>query len=162
MTRDAELADRRLQAIATERSQWHARKLSAASQIETVETRLAELQAEREQLEDAPAQFGLQRRALISEVEQAEQNRQIAADALATAETAMAETDRLARGSIESLSAAREACGRAEERTEGGKRRLEDIEREIRDMLEVEPDGRCGHGRTEGRRRAAAGGRCRG
>ena len=53
----------------------------------------------------------------------------------------MAETDRAARASLDALSAAREACARSEERMEGTRRRLEDIEREIRDMLEVEPQG---------------------
>ena len=51
----------------------------------------------------------------------------------------MAETDREAKFSLEALSSAREACARAEERMEGAKRRLADIEREIHDMLEVEP-----------------------
>src|ERR1019366_7277713 len=42
---------------------------------------------------------------------------------------------------LEALGSAREACARAEERMDGAKRRLIDIEREIRDMLEVEPQG---------------------
>jgi chromosome segregation protein len=53
----------------------------------------------------------------------------------------MAEADRAARASLEALSSAREATARAEERMEGTKRRLQDIEREIHDMLEVEPSG---------------------
>ncbi|WP_295845536.1 chromosome segregation protein SMC [Tardiphaga sp.] len=141
LARDAELADRRLQAIISERTQWTSRQSSAASQIQTVTSRMAEVTAERAELEDAPALFLQKRRALISEVESAEQARQLAADALQTAENAMKETDRDAKASLEALSSAREACARAEERMEGGKRRLEDIEREIRDMLEVEPDG---------------------
>src|SRR4029077_15477665 len=44
-----------------------------------------------------------------------------------------------AKASLEALSSAREACARAEERMDGTKRRLSDIEREIHDMLEVEP-----------------------
>ena len=52
----------------------------------------------------------------------------------------MAETDRVAKASLEALSSAREATARAEERLEGARRRLDDIEREIRDMLEVEPE----------------------
>jgi chromosome segregation protein len=141
LARDAELADRRLQAIIAERAQWTSRQSSAASQIQTVTSRMAEVTAERAELEDAPALFLQKRRALISEVESAEQARQLAADALQTAENAMKETDRDAKASLEALSSAREACARAEERMEGGKRRLEDIEREIRDMLEVEPEG---------------------
>jgi chromosome segregation protein len=141
LAREAELADRRLQAIVAERAEWHKRKQSAASQILTVEARVAEVKAERAELEDAPAIFAQKRRAVISEIETAENARRIAADALAAAESLMAETDRGAKISLEALSAAREACARAEERMEGGKRRLEDIEREIRDMLEVEPEG---------------------
>jgi chromosome segregation protein len=141
LAREAELADRRMQAIVAERAEWQARMQSAASQILTVEARVDEVKAEREELENAPAVFAEKRRALISEIETAEGARQVAADALAAAENLMAETDRAAKVSLEALSAAREACARAEERMEGARRRLEDIEREIRDMLEVEPEG---------------------
>ena len=56
----------------------------------------------------------------------------------------MAETDRAAKVSLEALSSAREATARAEERMEGAKRRLADVEREIHDMLEVEPQAVAG------------------
>jgi len=139
LAREAELADRRVQAILAERSDWQNRKAGAASQIETVEARIGEVRAERAELDNAPAVFAEKRSALISEISFAENERRLAADALAAAETAMAETDRAAKVSLEALSAAREATGRAEERMEGAKRRLTDVEREIRDMLEVEP-----------------------
>jgi chromosome segregation protein len=51
----------------------------------------------------------------------------------------LAEADRDARAALEAASAAREDLARAEERFEGAKRRLADIGREIRDMLEIEP-----------------------
>jgi chromosome segregation protein len=107
LAREAELADRRVQAILAERTEWQNRKESAASHIDTIQTR-------------------------------------ITADALASAETAMAETDRVAKLTLEALSSSREATARAEERMEGARRRLEDIEREIRDMLEVEPQAVAG------------------
>jgi chromosome segregation protein len=141
LAREAELADRRVQAILAERTEWQTRKGGAASQIATIEARLTELTAERAELDNAPAVFGEKRRALIDEIEIAEAARRQAADALAIAETAMAQTDREARASLEAFSAAREGTARAEERMEGAKRRLEDTEREIRDMLEVEPQG---------------------
>ncbi|WP_458757346.1 chromosome segregation protein SMC [Afipia sp. TerB] len=141
LAREAELADRRVQAILSERTEWQGRKENAAAQIATIETRTGEVNAERAELENAPALFAEKRSALISEIEIAENERRAAADALAAAEALMAETDRSARASLEALSAAREATARAEERMEGSKRRLEDIEREIRDMLEVEPQG---------------------
>src|SRR6266700_590378 len=93
----------------------------------------------RAKLENAPEIFAEKRSALIGEIEFAANDRRIAADALVAAETAMAETDRTAKASLEALSGAREACARAEERTEGARRRLADIEREIHDMLEVAP-----------------------
>jgi chromosome segregation protein len=141
LAREAELADRRVQAINAERVEWQNRKDNATAQITTIESRVNDVKAERAQLEDAPAQFAQRRRAIISEIETAEAARKTAADALAAAETAMAETDKAARASLDALSAAREATARAEERMDGTKRRLEDIEREIRDMLEVEPQG---------------------
>jgi chromosome segregation protein len=144
LAREAELADRRVQAILAERSEWQNRKESAASHIETIQARIAEVNTERTELENAPAVFAEKRNALISEIEFAEKDRQVASDALAAAEIAMAETDRAAKVSLEALSSAREACARAEERMEGAKRRLADIEREIHDMLEVEPHAVAG------------------
>ncbi|WP_407166464.1 chromosome segregation protein SMC [Bradyrhizobium sp. ORS 111] len=140
LAREAELADRRVQAILAERNEWQSRKTSAASQVETIEARIAEVSIEREELANAPEVFAEKRSALISEIEHAESDRRIAADALATAEAAMAETDRVAKATLEALSSSREATARAEERMEGTRRRLADIEREIHDMLEVEPN----------------------
>ncbi len=139
LAREAELADRRVQAIAPERNEWQSRKTNATTQIATIEERTAEVKTERAQLEDAPAQFAEKRRGIISEIETAEAARREAADALAAAESLMAETDKAARATLEALSAAREATARAEERMEATRRRLEDIEREIHDTLEVEP-----------------------
>jgi chromosome segregation protein len=144
LAREAELADRRLQAILAEQNQWQARMESAASQIATIEARITEVKAERAELENAPALFAEKRRALIGEIEAAEGARRVAADALQTAENVMAETDRAAKISLEALSSAREATARAEERMEGARRRLQDVEREIHDMLEVEPQAVAG------------------
>src|SRR5260370_1225198 len=134
LAREAELADRRVQAILAERSEWQNRKESAASQIATIEARVSEVKAERAELENAPAIFAEKRRALIGEIEAAENARRVAADALASAENVMAETDRAAKISLEPLSSAREAWARAEERMGGANRRLADIAREIPDM----------------------------
>jgi chromosome segregation protein len=144
LAREAELADRRVQAILAERTEWQNRKESAASHIDTIQTRITEVAIERSDLENAPAVFAEKRSALITEIEYAENDRRMAADALASAETAMAETDRVAKLTLEALSSSREATARAEERMEGSRRRLDDIEREIRDMLEVEPQAVAG------------------
>lgn len=149
LAREAELADRRLQAIGAERNEWQTRKDGAGSQIGTIEARISEARIERAELEEAPTVFAEKRNALISEIELAETGRREAADKLAEAENQMAETDRVARASLEALSAAREATGRAEERMEGTKRRLQDLEREIHDILEVEPSAVAGMAEIE-------------
>src|SRR5260221_11672691 len=110
----------------------------------TIEPRVPELPAERAELDTAPAIFAEKRRALIGEIEAAESARRVAADALATAENVMAETDRAAKISLEALGTAREATARAEERMDGSKPRLPDRGREIHDMLEVEPQAGSG------------------
>ncbi|MDU6374116.1 MAG: chromosome segregation protein SMC, partial [Bradyrhizobium sp.] len=139
LAREAELADRRVQAIITERNDWFNRIRGAGSQIATIEARIAEVKEERAELENAPEIFAEKRSALIDELAIAEEERQVAADALAEAETAMGDTDRAAKASLEALSKAREAAARAEERLESAKRRVADVEREIHDMLECEP-----------------------
>jgi chromosome segregation protein len=139
IAREAELSNRRLQAIADERQAWDVRRTGATAQIATLEERLAEARTERASLEDAPAAFAEKRRALIDDIEAAEADRRAAADKLADAENALAEADRDAKAAAEALSAAREESVRAEERHEAARRRLADIGHEIVEMLEVQP-----------------------
>ncbi len=138
--REAELAQRRLHAIVAERAGWVERRDGAATQITTLEGRVQEAKAERASLADAPQAFAAKRSVLIGEIELAEAARRTAADRLAEAENALAAADRDARAALEATGAAREEAARAEERFEGAKRRLADVAREIREMLEVAPD----------------------
>jgi chromosome segregation protein len=139
LMREAEMSARRLATIAVDRRAWSERNESAASQIATLTARVEEARAEHASLKDSPRVFEEQRRALIGEIERAEAARRGAADQLAEGENALAAADRGARAALEAMSAAREEAARAEERFEGGKRRLADVAREIREMLEVEP-----------------------
>jgi chromosome segregation protein len=139
LAREAELAARRLAAIAADCEAWTARKEGAASQIATLDARVNEAKTERAGLEDAPRAFAEQRSALIGEIEAAEAVRRAAADRLAEAENRLADADRDARAALEAVGAAREEAARAEERHEGGKRRLADVAHEIQEMLEVPP-----------------------
>jgi len=139
LTREAELAERRLAQIAEERAGWSRRQSGAATQLAMLNERSEEARDERVSLEGAPTAFAEKRHALIGEVENAETGRRAAADQLAAAENALAEADRDARAALEAMSGAREEAARAEERFGGAKRRLADIAHEIREMLEVEP-----------------------
>ena len=122
-----------------DRQAWSERNDSAVLQITTLEARVAEARTERASLEDAPRLFEQQRSAMIGAIETAETGRRAAADRLAEGENALAEADRAARAALEAMGAAREEAARAEERFEGGRRRLADVGHEIREMLEVEP-----------------------
>jgi chromosome segregation protein len=144
LAREAELADRRLGAIANDRQAWNDRRASAVAQIATLDMRSAEAKQERAALADAPAAFETKRIALIADVQAAETTRAAAADRLAEAENALAAQDRAVRAALEALGTAREEAARATERVEGAKRRLTDVAHEIHEMLEVEPDAVAG------------------
>jgi len=144
LAREAELADRRLNAIGSDRQAWSDRRERAIAQIATLDTRSAEAKQERASLADAPAIFEEKRRLLIGEVQAAEATRSAAADRLAEAENALGACDRAVRVALEALGSAREEAARSEERVEGAKRRLTDIAHEIHEMLECEPDGVAG------------------
>jgi len=137
--REAELAERRLQAIADERSAWSDRSEGAAAQIATIGERSAEAARERDELKDAPQRFTEMRQGLIGEIETATAARRDDADRLAAAENVLAEADKAARAALEAVGEARTGVARAEERADGARRRRADIEHEIREMLEVEP-----------------------
>jgi chromosome segregation protein len=141
IAREAEMAGRRLQAIAGERAAWNERKDSAAAQIATIGQRSEETKRERGELEHAPQKFAEQRQKLIGEIETATAARRAAADRLAEAETTLAAADKAARAALEAVGEARAEAARAEERCDGAKRRLADVEHEIRDLLDVEPQG---------------------
>ena len=139
IVREAELADRRLSQLSTDKNSWVERQQGARTQIATLEQRIAEARRDRTELENAPQIFAKKRSALITEVQSAEAERRACADRLQQAENALADADRDARAALEAASAAREDFARAEERFEGAKRRLSDVGREIHDMLEIPP-----------------------
>ena len=141
IAREAEAADRRLQAIAAERAAWEERNHKAAAQIATIGQRTEEARSERTELANAPEKFASQRQALIGEIETATTARRSAADQLAEAETELAAADKAARAALEAVGEARTEAARAEERRDGAKRRLVDIEHEIRDVFDVDPAG---------------------
>lgn len=141
LSREAEIARKRLEAIASEQRSWIETKERTSAQTVALEQRLAEAQAERDGLADAPRVFEEKRVALIDEIQSAEAAKRDAADQLAQGEKALSEANAAVRAALEALSAAREQAARSEERAEAAKRRLDDIAHEIREMLEVEPQG---------------------
>jgi chromosome segregation protein len=139
LKREAEQRLRRLDAIAAERKSWTLRAENAASHIAALAERRAEAGEEREKLADAPDEIDQRRRALLTQLSQAETLRQTASDRLQEAETRQAALDKAATAAIQSLSEAREARGRAEERLTAADDRRKEIEARIQEALNTPP-----------------------
>ena len=141
LAREAQIRDQRRQAIAAERQSWDARRSGATQQIADFEERIAEAREEQAELAEAPDLFLERRRALMNEIEQAEEARKLASDKRAEAETRLADSDRIARMALDAMAHVREERARSEQRVEGLSQRLDDLVRTIANDLECAPEG---------------------
>ena len=141
LAREGEMRVRRLDTIGQERKSWLDRQQGGTAQIETLTTRLAELQIERADFDHAPAVFAARRRALLGETSTAETARNAAADRLAEAETRQAAAERQGRDALIALSQAREDHARSEEKLDALRTRRAQIVAEIEEALDVAPTG---------------------
>ena len=89
---------------------------------------------------DAPALFLEKRRSLMNEVEQAEVARKQSSDRRAEAETALTESDRVARLALDAMSSVREDRARIESRVEGLSAQRETLIKTIVTDLECAPE----------------------
>ena len=144
LAREAAARASRRQAIAEDQKSWSQRRERAEVQIAEFAARQSEATRELEPLADAPAAFLQRRRALISEIDAAEQARKKASDARVAAETALSEADRAAKAALEAMSAAREARAASEERLEAARQRRENLLHTIAVELETEPHALAG------------------
>ncbi len=134
--RDIRQRSERLRAIEAERERWINRARNAKSQVESLDARLAEARTELARLAGLPAAVAERRQKLLNEVTRAEAERKAAADALASAETAMRDSDRALRDIQAKLGGARETKARVEARLEAARERRADQVRLTREHLE--------------------------
>ncbi len=139
LSREAEMRQRRIEAIARERQSWTMRASNADEQVAILEERMEQTETEREALQQAPDEIMAQRRSLLSQTSTAEQALQQASDALVAAERLAMEADLAARKAMEQLTEKREGRIRAEERLSGMTTRKLDIERAIAEALDCTP-----------------------
>ncbi|MFM9975381.1 MAG: chromosome segregation protein SMC [Beijerinckiaceae bacterium] len=137
--REVTLRNGRRKTVQNEIRAWSERKSRASEQAQELESRAAALQNEQTVLENAPDEFVIKRRAVMHEIDLAESARKTTADKRATAETILAEADKLARVTLQDLSTAREARARSEAMVETGKLRVEEVEKAVVETLEVSP-----------------------
>ena len=131
----------RRRAVEDERRSWSERRAKSEAHIGEISERRGGVEDEMETLDDAPAQFALQRRSLMSELGQAEAAQKAAVDERVAAEAKLGDADRAARGALEAMSDSREKRAAAESRVEAARRRREDLKALILTELETDPHG---------------------
>ena len=139
LDREAQIRDNRLTAVEREQKNWKRRNIAASDQMKVLALRIEETRAERDTLVTDPDIFNQKRRELFKQISLSEDLRKQSADKLAKAELGVADSDRQAKSALEALSRSREARGRAEERSSAARDRCLDIEKRIREELELEP-----------------------
>ena len=137
--REAESRAARKAAILRETASWAERRDKAQDRMVELEERIESTREEQERLAEAPETFLLQRRSLLSAIDETEAARRDASDARASGETRLAEADRGARAALEAMSAAREEKARSEAQLEAALQRAADVERAIAMDLETTP-----------------------
>jgi len=139
LSREAEVREERLAAIASESAGWAERAAAAERQIETYRGRAAEIAAEIERLARLPEELAGQRQRLLEEIERAAAARNDAADRLAEAETLQTELDRALKAAEAKLAEAREQRIRAEGGVTQADQAAELVRERSRERLECEP-----------------------
>ena len=128
-------------AIGIERERWTTRSAGAEQQIDALKTRLTETRSELDGLADVPAMIEEKRGKLMSALSKAEHERQVAADALAEADTTLKAGVQALRAAQGAVAEGREGRARTEARLEGARTRRQDVSRQIRDTLGIAPEG---------------------
>lgn len=136
-----ELTDHARRRDATTRAidAWQRRADAAASHVQTLAKRRADLQETLTKLDGEPGRLLEKRRALASTLAKAEEARAKSADFLARIETSQREADGKAREVKEAYFAAREAHGRAEERKSAADERRRSLETMILEAVDAAP-----------------------
>jgi chromosome segregation protein len=139
LRRETEARTRRLAAIEQERSSWVLRAANGEKQVLLLDERRAEVSDELQKLADAPDDIDQRRRALLSQLTQAENLNKQAADRLQEAENNQSVLDKAATGTIQALAQARETRARAEERLTAADERRIEVEARIQEALNTPP-----------------------
>ncbi|MGB6491753.1 MAG: chromosome segregation protein SMC, partial [Methylovirgula sp.] len=145
----AQMRAHRRQAIAQEQSSWQTRRDRARAHVGDFQSRLAEADAERTKLADAPKELLRTRQVLLGQIEAAEGARRSATDARAAAEERLAGADRAARAAQNEMSATREEKARGEARLEAARERFAAISHHIATELQCEPEELAGLAKSE-------------
>ncbi len=135
LLREAEARAQRLLSIENEKKTWIRRAEESGVHIADLDQRQQRAQQEIEVWAAKPVELESKRDALINLIEQAEEKRKVAADALAKGETRQADADRALKEAEQALAAAREDRVRAESAVTQANLGLETITERVRERL---------------------------
>ncbi|OUS07641.1 chromosome segregation protein SMC [Rhodobacterales bacterium 52_120_T64] len=139
LRREGEARVRRQQEITKEVSNWRLRLENAEKRIGELEARKAESEADLGAATTAPEELLAKREALAHSMDQAEDRRNSAADALAVGETAMRDAEESERRAERAASEARETRARSEALAEAALFRVDATADRIREEMDLEP-----------------------
>jgi chromosome segregation protein len=140
LEREADARRQRLQTLVQEETQWQARIASAQRQIGILTERIAQTTTERDELARRPAQIAADRDALFEKLQEAEQARKDAADALAVSENETAEAERRLKAIEAELGTAREERVREEATAAQVAQAMDELAQRIRERLDCAPE----------------------
>ena len=132
--------DRRLAAIDTEQASWTDRAAAAERQSAALIERRATATEELERLAALPGELAVQREALRDETLTAEDQRRVAAAALADGEQTQTAADRAVREAEHALAAAREERVRREGLVAAAREASKGVAERIVERLEIQPE----------------------
>ena len=137
--REAAARRRRLAAIDDELPSWRHRAEGARDRLDQLDDRRQAAGDEQAALADRPAEIAARRARLFDELDAARDGRDRAADAVAKAETRLAERDRVAREADAAVAGGREERVRAEATRDQARAAVRGIEQAIEERLGSEP-----------------------
>ena len=140
LAREAEMRRERRSAIGREQQSWKTRSVNADQQMKVLAERQGDTADELNAIRQAPDEIMAKRRAVMLEIDGAEEKRKSAADALALGERRQMAADQEARETLTALTQARESRVRAEERVNAAKDRRLDAETRIAEVLECKAE----------------------
>ena len=114
LTREQNISAARAKTVTAEIEAWQSRLANAGQQIETLSTRIVEIEGRLEELRGRPAALEESRSILLSELSLAEITRREAADLLIATEMKLSEVERQVKRDENTLTEAREERVRAE------------------------------------------------
>jgi chromosome segregation protein len=139
--RERERQAERSRSLRADRQRWQQRRDGAAQQLATLDARLAETKTGLAALADLPTLIADRRQKLVTELANADQVRQAAADALAAADTEHRTCTHALRLAQAAVAAERETRAGIEAHLEAARAKRADETRRIREVLGVTPEG---------------------